>query len=75
MQRFHWTKVLTRETKYPNKTTKKINKIDPYLDNSGKEATLLWQLRNSSFACASDSNDLVVFFRLSRSVSHWSEKR
>lgn len=70
MQRFHWTKFLIRETKYPTKTTEKINKIDLYLDECDKEATLLWQLRNSSFACASDSNDMIVFFRLARSVSH-----
>lgn len=74
MQMCHWTKLLYRDTKYPSKTIEKISKIDLFRDDCDKEATLLWEFRNSSFACASDTNDVVVFFRLTRSVSHWSDK-
>lgn len=66
-------KAIIREPKYPSKSTEKMNKIDPYVDDGDKEATLLWQFRNSSFACAFDTNDVVVFFRLTRSVSHWPD--
>lgn len=74
MQMCHWTKLLYTDTKYPSKTIEKISKIDLFRDDCDKEATLLWEFRNSSFACASDTNDVVVFFRLTRSVSHWSDK-